>query len=216
MDEVFEHIKSEKVDRFAIMGGTFDPIHYGHLKIAQGIRDKYSLDRIVFMPSGDPPHKHYYNVSKAIHRYNMVKRAISYSPYFQASSLEIEREGMTYTVDTMRELREYLGLRPIIYFITGADSVLEMSTWKKPKELLSYCSILSVPRPGYDRNMFAAVISELNQIYGGHVEMVELPPIDISSTEIRDRVAKNLPISHMVPQAVENYIYLNHLYAAQE
>lgn len=214
MDEVFESIKNEKEDRFAIMGGTFDPIHLGHLAAAEGIRKVYNLNRIIFMPSGDPPHKPGSCVSAAEHRYNMVCEAIISNPFFFASRMEIDREGKTYTVDTMKQIRDFLGYTIDIYFITGADSILELSTWKEPGKILSYCRLLAVTRPGYDRRELNIKIEELNHLYGSRIELVEIPTLDISSTEIRRRAAEGRNIKNLVPEPVEKYILKHNLYVS--
>lgn len=215
MDDVFEKLKNKKAERIAIMGGTFDPIHYGHLVAAESVRAAYGFDIIVFMPSGDPPHKSEVRVSSGEDRYVMSWMATASNPFFQVSRMEIDRKGKTYTVDTIRELKNFLGDTEI-FFITGSDAVLEILTWKDPKELLSLCSLIAVVRPGYDRGMLNDKVKELEKKYSCDIRIAEVPTIDISSTLIRSRVSAGLPIKYMVPECVENYIYKNNLYRLSE
>ena len=212
MEKVFEKIKDSNTKRIAIMGGTFDPIHFGHLAAAENVRKLYGFDSIIFMPSGDPPHKIGISVSSAEDRYVMVQMATASNPYFKASRMEIDRVGKTYTVDTIKELRIFLGDKAEIFFITGSDALLEIMTWKNPTELLSLCSLIAVARPGYKIEALKNKISELKKNYQSDIRIAKVASINISSTVIRNRVRSNLPIKYMVPECVESYIYKNNLY----
>jgi nicotinate-nucleotide adenylyltransferase len=207
---------SGSVNSIAIMGGTFDPIHYGHLVTAETVREKYGFERIIFIPSGKPPHKKSVRTTPGIHRYTMVQMATVSNKYFDVSSLEIDREGYTYTIDTIKELRQLLGSGLKISFITGADSIFEIMTWKDAEELLTMCNIIAVTRPGYDRKALAKRVVELKSLYNSDIITIDVPAFAISSTDIRKRVQMNMSIKYLLPENVENYILKNNLYNVME
>lgn len=216
MDAVLEKIKKLKISKLAIMGGTFDPIHYGHLITAETVRIKYHFDRVLFIPSGNPPHKHRKDISLCEHRYSMIQMAVATNPYFMVSRIEMDREGSSYTIDTIRELRAVLGNGIDIYFITGADALLEILTWKSPDELLTQCKFITVSRPGYERDAISSKVKELKDIFNSDIINVNVPAVAISSTEIRKNAALGLSIKYMVPECVEQYILNNNLYNIAE
>lgn len=197
-----------RTKRIGIMGGTFDPIHVGHLVAAEEARVRFALDRVMFVPCGEPPHKKDYRVTDREHRYAMTVSATSTNPAFEVSRIEIDRPGPSYTVDTLRELRE-ADPQSSSYFITGADGILAVLTWRDPRELVQFCEFIAVTRPGYD-------LGELEQALGPqlmqHVHLLSIPGIDISSTEIRRRVAAGLPVKYLTPLEVEAYIIEQGLY----
>jgi nicotinate-nucleotide adenylyltransferase len=196
--------------KIGVIGGTFDPIHYGHLIIAEEARVKVGLAKVIFIPAGNPPHKLRRPYSPAHHRYKMVELAIASNPYFEISPIEINRPGPSYSVDTMAILREEMGPNVELYFIMGVDSLAGILTWHKPEELIKLCKIIAVNRPGYGVD-----IDALNSIIPGIKEQVifiKAPEIGISSTEIQQRVREGLPIRYLVPPEVERYIYENKLY----
>jgi len=195
------------------MGGTFDPIHLGHLVAAEEARLRFGLDRVVFMPNGEPPHKRDYQVTSAEHRYAMVALAVAGNPDFEASRLEIERPGPSYTVDTMRFFREQLGPRGRLYFITGADAMLEVLTWHQPEEIARLCEFIAVARPGYDSARLAAALRP--EIWR-RVRVLDIPGVAVSSSELRARAAAGESLRYLVPPAVAQYIASHHLYAAAE
>ncbi len=191
--------------RIGIMGGTFDPIHHGHLVAAEETRHALSLASVVFVPAGDPWQKSAAGVSPAIDRYAMVELAIADNSAFEASTVEIDRQGPTYTIDTLRALRDE---RPgdELFFITGADAILEILTWRQPSEQLSLATFVAVTRPGYD-------LSRLGSLPAlDRVVVLEIPALAISSTDIRRRVADSRPIRYLVPGAVARYIAEHGLY----
>jgi len=195
--------------RVGIMGGTFDPIHYGHLVTAEAARERYRLDKVIFVPSGRPPHKAPGTVSDFWHRYLMVLLAVVSNPCFEVSRLEYERRGHSYTIDSMREFRLLYGPDADLYFITGADAMLEIFSWKEPEELFSLCNFIVATRPGYDlqklqNNIAASFIDK--------VSVLEIPLLSISSTDIRDRVKKSRSIRYLVPEAVDYYVHQNGVY----
>ncbi len=202
----------KKITRLGISGGTFDPIHYGHLIIAEEIREKLRLDSVLFIPSGNPPHKVNINVTDAVSRFEMVRHAVSSNPFFNASRIETDRMGHTYTIDTLKELKKTYGDDTEFYFITGADVVRELTTWKDYEMVFMLCHFVAVLRPGYPASDFLMDIELLKSEYGVYIHEVEAPLIGISSTIIRDRVARGVSIRYLVPETVENYIYKKGLY----
>ncbi|HHV34540.1 MAG TPA: nicotinate-nucleotide adenylyltransferase [Syntrophomonadaceae bacterium] len=201
-----------KEQRIGILGGTFDPIHYGHLVAAETAREKYSLEQIIFVPTGIPPHKEPDMITDFWHRHLMVVLAVLGNPYFKVSSLEYERGGITYTVDTMRQLRQiYDEDTTDLYFITGVDTILDVFGWREPKELFSLCKFIAAARPGYDLRIVKEVFGKY---YDNVVGFLEMPQMDISSSDIRSRVQEGRSIKYLVPEAVENYIRQQGLYSS--
>jgi nicotinate-nucleotide adenylyltransferase len=184
------------------MGGTFDPIHHGHLVAAEEARYAFSLERVTFIPAGHPWQKERH-VAPAEARYEMTQLAIADNPAFEVSRIEIDRDGPTYTVDTLRALRAE---KPDaeLFFITGADAIREILTWKDPDEALALATFVAVTRPGY----------ELEKLPSQQIEVLEIPALAISSTDIRARVAVGRPIRYLVPDAVAAHIKIHGLYAA--
>ena len=189
--------------KIAIMGGTFDPIHYGHLAAAEAARHTLAADKVVFVPSGKPPHKDNLLVTGSEHRYLMCALAIADNPAFEVSRIEIDRAGASYTVDTIRAMRERYPDDTEFFFITGADALNEIFSWKDPETLLGLCSFVSVTRPGYKK--FDERLAE-------KLIFLNAPALDISSSDIRDRARQGLPIKYLLPKPVEDYIYKNAFY----
>ncbi len=188
-----------------IMGGTFDPIHLGHLVTAEEVRDYFQLDEVVFVPSARPPHKIGQVITNPEHRYLMVVLATITNPYFRVSRIELERVGPSYAVDTLRYYREFWGSESEIYFITGADAFAQISSWNNPDELFRLCTFVAATRPGYK-------MVSMEEKYRQRVKMIEVSALAIASSEIRRRVKKGESIKYLVPEAVENYIKKNGLY----
>lgn len=196
--------------RLGVMGGTFDPIHFGHLAIAEEARYRLNLEKVIFIPCGVPPHKKLYEISASQHRYEMTRLAISDNRHFDISSMEQERSGLSYSVDTITELRqEYPGTH--FYFITGADAILEILTWKNPERLSEICTLVAVTRPGYDLAEFQQRIGE--EIFN-RVTFLKAPGVDVSSSEIRQRCGVGAPIRYLVPDKVCHYIHEHQLYGS--
>jgi len=202
---------NEEYRALGIMGGTFDPIHYGHLVTAEEARCQFDLDAVIFVPSGKPPHKKNYRVSDAKHRYLMTVLAVVTNPFFDVSRTEIDREGYSYTIDTVREFREKYP-NTEIFFITGADAILEILTWKKVEEVMDHCRFIAATRPGYNLNDLDKKFKTIMPEYSSRIQTIEVPALAISSTDIRRRVANNMSIKYLVPEAVEQYILKNNLY----
>jgi nicotinate-nucleotide adenylyltransferase len=190
------------------MGGTFDPIHYGHLVTAEEALVQFNLDRVVFMPTGSPVRKTHEAVTSSEHRYLMSVLATADNADFGVSRLEIDRPGLTYTVDTVLELRKVHGADAELFFITGADAVLDILTWKDAERFTGVCTFIAATRPGYDLTRFAKQPGSS----GLAVELMEVPALAISSTDIRLRVAERRPIRYLLPEPVAAYARKNHLY----
>ncbi len=193
------------------MGGTFDPIHNGHLILAEYARTTFGLDKILFIPTGKPPHKDKDSISSNSHRYNMTLFAINSNPYYLISSIEIQRESIAYTIDTIKYLKSKFNYTDF-YFILGSDSLYQIHKWKDYKELLGLCNFIVAKRQDLDNDNLKVKIKELSELYGSPLSILESPLIDISSTEIRNRVKKGLSIKYLVPESVEQYIEKNKLY----
>ncbi len=191
------------MSRIGIMGGTFDPIHYGHLIAAEEARQIFFLDRVIFIPARIPPHKLGHNISDPEHRYRMVLLATLDNPLFEVSRIEIDREGVSYSVDTVRELKKELGEGTELFFITGIDIVADLKAWKDPELLLSMCSFIAVSRAGYSLEVFK---TKLPREFLSRINIIEIPSPPISSTDIRKRVRHRKTIKYLVPPLVESYI----------
>ena len=198
--------------KIGIFGGTFNPVHNGHLIVAEAVREDFCLDRVLFIPAGTPPHKSISEVAEADHRYNMVKCAVDTNPGFEASHLEIDRMGYTYSIDTLTSLKASSAEEQDFYFIIGADVVPELITWKDYAKVFEMCSFIAILRPGYDREGFKLHINQLTNNYQANIVTAEAPLMDISSTNIRERVMTGRTIKYLVPDCVENYIFENGLY----
>jgi len=191
-----------------ILGGTFDPIHNAHLFIAEEARVRYELDRVLFIPNAVPPHKHSYAVSPTADRCRMVELAVESNPAFECSTLEIDREGPSYTVDTLRAIKASCP-EAELYFITGIDTVIEIPTWFQPDEVIRLTHLIAAERPGYEGRLREQSVHEpLIQ----KVLPLSTTHLDISSTEIRRRVQQGLPIRYLTPDSVADYIHEHNLY----
>jgi len=198
-----------------VLGGTFDPIHMGHLILAEEVRVRLNLAEVLFVPAGQPCLKVGSPVSPARHRVEMVRLAIADRPYFKLSTIEIERAGPTYTVDTIAELEARLGARDELFFILGRDNLGELPRWRRPERLITMCRLVAVPRPGYplpDLKALEASIPGLSQ----RVVLMDRPEIDVSASAIRDRVVRGLSIRHLVPEPVAGYIRQHKLYLVKK
>ncbi len=192
--------------RTGLFGGTFDPIHTGHLIVAETVRSDFKLDRILFIPAEKPPHKRDSYLSPSTVRLKMVELAISRHPNFEISDVEIQRGGTSYTVDTVRWFLESKEWRKdVLYLIVGSDSLLEMETWRDSTIILEKIQTLVVERPGFDWE-------KGDKRFLKKVTLVQIPLVDISSTEIRRRVREGKSIRYWVPEKVENYIQRKGLY----
>ena len=197
--------------RIGILGGTFDPIHLGHLAIAEVARDRLDLDRVILIPAGRPWLKSGQRVTPADHRLAMVKLAVEDRPGLEVSSIEIDRPGPTYTVDTLSELRKELGNEVEIYFILGMDSIRELRRWYEPEKLFDMCTVVAVSRPD-SADVSSGEIEREFPAARGRIKTVRGPMLDISATDIRQRLAKGRSVSDSVSPSVEQYIREHGLY----
>jgi nicotinate-nucleotide adenylyltransferase len=195
-----------------VLGGTFDPVHNGHLAIARQAKRKLSLSRVLFVPAGQPWLKvDDREITNAQHRVNMVELAINNIPYFELTRYEIDHQGPSYTVDTMIELRKGLGSDIELYLILGWDSLIELPKWHKPAELIKLCKLAAITRGLNRPPTLDALEKEVPGIKQSTI-LLNMKPIDISSTDIRNRVARGLSIKGLVPEAVADYIQEQKLY----
>ena len=193
-----------------ILGGTFDPIHMGHLRMAEHVFQRMELESIVFIPAYVPPHKLGQDFAPAQDRYAMTELAVADNPHFTVSDMELKRTGVSYTIDTIRQLHAQYEDREL-NFIIGADSVAQLHTWHNIEEMLELTRFVAVWRPGYEGAM-EDMVRHLGEQAKERVLLLDTPVYDISSTEIRTRIRQGLGLAGLVPPAVERYIYEHGLY----
>lgn len=208
-ESVYKALKG--VSRLGIMGGTFDPIHYGHLVAAETARTEFGLDSVLFIPTGTPPHKVERKVTDAELRFQMVEMCVSDNSYFSISRIELEREGPSYTIDTLRTLSDLFPEQEL-YFITGTDALKEMFTWREPGEIIKLARIIGASRPGYDASELFSFIYARYPVTRDRVVKFEVPALAISSTDIRQRTSKGKSIRYLLPERVRLFIKENSLY----
>lgn len=201
-----------KALKIGICGGTFDPIHMGHLLVADMVRCHFGLDKVLFIPSGNPPHKKANKVSDSKHRFKMVELATKSNSFFEALPIEVDRKGYTYTVDTLKQLGEIYPEDTNLFYIIGSDVVMDLLTWRDFKRVFELTNFISVLRPGYSRKQYDDQIEYLRSSFGIKLETFEIPLIGISSTFIRRQLLQGESIKYMVPEQVEQYILYNKLY----
>ncbi len=219
-------------ERLGLFGGSFNPIHNGHLAIARDVRERMQLSRILFIPTGDPPHKHNLSLAPAPVRYEMVRLAIADTPVFNISPIEVHRTGKSYSIDTVREIRGEFGRSCELFFIIGLDAFLEFPTWRAPEEILRICHFVIVPRPGRSFQTLAGMPllpnldpEPLIQLDAGILRRLDiavpdapgitclsLSPCPISASDIRQRIRGRLSLANMLPPPVESYILRHSLY----
>jgi len=196
--------------RIGVLGGSFDPIHVGHLHIARQACARLELDRLVFVPAGQPPHKLDQALTDPEQRLEMVRLAVADEPRLVVSRIDVDRPGPSYSVDTVSLLQKEWGVRAQIYFLIGADLLADLTTWHQPRRLLELCQVVAVGRPGHKVDVAA-----LNRRFAGAPPVVlleDVSPIDVSATEVRRRVAGGQSIEGLVPPAVAAYIQAHGLY----
>ncbi len=196
--------------RIGVMGGTFDPIHHGHLVAASEVQSSFDLDEVLFVPTGEPWQKSEREVSVAEHRYLMTVIATAANPRFQVSRVDIDREGLTYTIDTLRELKKQFP-DDELFFITGADALSSIITWQSYEELFELAHFVGCTRPGHEMQL-----DVLADLPSDRVSMVEIPALAISSTDCRTRVEAGEPVWYLVPDGVVQYIGKHGLYRSGE
>ena len=222
---------SERVG-VGLLGGTFNPIHNGHLEIARQTRDALHLERIVYIPTGDPPHKPQDNLAPAGDRYEMVRLAVASDPSFSVSDIEVRRRGKSYSVDTIRLLLQQYGESCPLYFLIGLDAFLELPTWRDPAIALTLCSFVVISRPGASFQALATLplipripmqslvdldegrSSRLDVPIGEHALIcLRLPPCEVSASDVRTKIKQRLSTANLLPPAVESYILQHHIYS---
>ncbi|MBQ7703957.1 MAG: nicotinate-nucleotide adenylyltransferase [Selenomonadaceae bacterium] len=193
------------------MGGTFDPIHFGHLSMAESAREIFTLDEVLFIPAAKPPHKVEKNITPEVHRLMMTYLATQSNKFFQVSPMEFLREGLSYTLDTIDALNKKFGAGTELFFIIGADSMADLYKWHKAQELVQKVHFIAAARPGVEVNL-----DELQKFFGAegmaHIHQIISPELEISSTELRERVKAGRSIKYLVPEVVEEYIFKERLY----
>jgi nicotinate-nucleotide adenylyltransferase len=217
--------------RLGLLGGTFNPVHNGHLAIARQTREALALDRILFIPTNDPPHKPYQSLAPAKDRYEMVRLAVGADTAFAISDVELRRAGKSYSIDTVRLLQQEYGVQARLYFMIGLDAFLDFPSWREPDALLALCSFIVISRPGLSFQALATLSllppisqqsladldrgcsSELTVPMGAQsLICLQLPPSDVSASAIRSKIKQGLPTANLLPPAVESYILQHHIY----
>lgn len=204
-------------ERFGLYGGTFDPIHHGHLIVARSVAEQLHLARVILLPSATPPHKNEEGILAAAHREAMVRLATGDEPLLDCGDFDLRRPGPSFTIETIEHYRKSLGVDAEICWIVGADSLAELATWHRIGELVDLCRIVTAGRPGWDEPPRAKLRDTLNdkQIDRLLSDILPTPMIDISSTEIRRRIGEGRSIRFLVPESVRVYIETHGLYRAK-
>lgn len=202
-------------DRVGLYGGSFNPIHIGHLIVARSVAERLELTRVIFIPSAVPPHKEGERLVEPRHRAEMVRLAIAADPLFDFSDFDLARQGPSYTIETIAHFKKGLPAGAELFWIIGADWLTELDTWYKAAELVDACTVVTAARPGWDQPDLAALSTKLGdaQIAKLRAHVLDTPRIDISATDIRQRVAAGKPIRYLVPESVRQYIEMFRLYA---
>ena len=214
-----------------LLGGTFNPIHNGHVAIARQAREVLALDRVVLIPTGDPPHKPHENLAAAKDRFEMVRLAIASDPSLSLSDVEVRRSGKSYTIDTIRLLQQEYGPEARLFFLIGLDAFLEFPTWQDPATLLTLCSFVVLSRPGLSFQALSGLplippipLASLVELDAGRSVRLDvpvgaqsliclrLPPNSVSASDIRARIAQGAPTANLLPPMVESYILQHHIY----
>ncbi|MFQ5491440.1 MAG: nicotinate-nucleotide adenylyltransferase [Phycisphaerae bacterium] len=199
-----------------LYGGSFDPIHFGHLIIARAVAERLGLERVLFLPSADPPHKQAQQLTNPMHRAEMVKLAVAGDPLFGFDDFDLRRAGPTYTLETVKHFRDELGPDAALYWIIGADSLQDLASWHRVGELVDTCTLVTAGRSGWDETDLDALVGALSheQIEKLQSGCVGTPRIDISATDIRQRLRRGLPVRYLLPESVADYIRQQGLYVA--
>ena len=198
--------------RVGVLGGTFDPVHLGHLAIAEEVRIRLDLNRVIFIPAGQPRLRSDEYLTPAADRLRMVELATEDNPHFQVCDIEVQRSGPTYTIDTLDELGRRLGEDTALYFIVGADILGQFHRWKDPEKVIESCHLVVVSRPGHQDNDLPEWFQSTDSA-NEKVTRLEIPMVDISGTEIRRRAGLGESVGHLVPDQVAAYIQDRKLYA---
>ncbi len=217
--------------KLGLLGGSFNPVHNGHLAIARQTREALGLDQILFIPTSQPPHKPNDSLAPAQDRYEMVRLAITSDPSFAISDVEIRRPGKSYSIDTIRLLQQEYGAQTQIFFLIGLDAFLDFPSWRDPLTLLELCQFVVLSRPGLSFRSLSTVpllppipYPSLADLDTGRISRIEaplgkqrltclkLPPCPVSASDIRSRIRQGFPVANLLPPSVESYILQHHLY----
>jgi nicotinate-nucleotide adenylyltransferase len=199
-----------KIQRLGVLGGTFDPIHHGHLVAAQEAFYQLGLDQVLFVPAGMPPHKPAGPITPARHRLRMIELAIGDRPCFALSRVDVDRPGPHYSADTLQLLKDEWGIDTTLFFIEGSDSLAEILSWHEPQRIAELAELTVVERPGAEPDLDR--LEQHLPALKGRMHRVQMPLLDISSTDLRRRVREGRPIDYLVPDAVKDYILEQELY----
>jgi len=202
--------------RILLFGGTFDPIHNGHLIICRTAAEKLNIEKIILIPSANPPHKQNSPITDAHHRMQMTKLAVQDDLLFEVSDCELQRQGLSYTLQTVRYFQDFYGSNTDLFWLIGADTINDLPGWYQITQLADACTITTAARPGFDLKITEALRNILTDIQIEKIRSNILATflINISSTHIRQRIEKSLPIRYLLPESVERYIYQHRLYGA--
>ena len=198
--------------KLGVLGGTFDPVHLGHILVVEEARNSLDLSEIMLVPAGQPPLKPSKPIASAEHRLQMLRLAIADRPYCRVSAMEIERPGPSYTVDAIAGLRVQYDIGDEIYFVLGWDSLAQLPEWREPSRLIKMCYLVAVPRPGFQHPDLEAMETSIPGL-SQRVVFLEKPQVDISASAIRELAAHGLPFRHLVPGPVAEYIIEHKLYS---
>lgn len=207
----FEDLVSYPGQSVAIIGGSFDPIHYAHLRLGERVREQYAVGLVIYIPNRLSPLKSQANVSAAQDRYAMAELAVADNLHFVVCDCELHRSGASYSIDTIRALRQGLSPEVEILFVMGADAVLELPEWREPDAILGESQVIAARRPGFDLQRMSAVLGPQR---ASSIELLDMPMMDISSTDIRQRVSQGRSIRYLTPPVVIDYIMRHNLYQA--
>ncbi|TCK98148.1 nicotinate-nucleotide adenylyltransferase [Natranaerovirga hydrolytica] len=197
--------------KIGIMGGTFNPVHFGHLILAENAYEKFDLDTVIFIPNGQPPHKSDEKILSKSDRLKMVNMAIDDNKHFNVSTIEVDKKSYSYSYETLEALKKE-NPNTEYYFIIGADSLYNIHKWKNPEKLLSLCQLIVASRGEIDRHSIENHKPNIESFYKTKIHILDMPIIEISSSDIRNRVKEGKTIKYFVPKDVEHYIYMNNLY----
>ena len=199
--------------KIGIIGGTFDPVHYGHLILAEQARVEAALDQVIFIPAMVQPFKLNSQIADGDHRFAMLEKAIAGNPYFSVSRIELDSPEISYTIKTLRHLREEYGPKAELYFIIGTDAFLSLEKWYAAEEILRGYSFVIGTRPGYKEKELRLLLERIRKSYGTEALEINNSEVEISSTDIKNRIRGGKSIKYLLPEAVEAYIYLHNLYS---
>ncbi len=202
--------------RIGLMGGSFDPIHMGHLVLAEQVREKLDLDQVIFIPSGNPPHKERSGLSPWIHRYKMVEAAIASNPCFKVSSIEMDPNVVHYSAETVQKIKAQDEEGHTYFFIAGADALLDLEKWRSCQTLLTECTFVGATRPGFNLEILLEAVDALQKKYGQPIKLIEISALEVSASEVRKRVSCGLSARYLVTDAVYTYMTEQGLYRDKE